>query len=68
VNYILNYIHSKVGESYGAEFELEEESGDSGRGEDGIDSAAVFLAGWIAVAGTDLGDGGACGAGADAEG
>src|ERR1039458_6628674 len=54
--------------SHGTEFEWEEESGDFGRGEDRIDSAAVFLAGWIAVAGADLGNGGASGAGADAEG
>src|ERR1035437_1379273 len=61
-------IYSLWENSHGAEFEFEEESGGVGRGEDGIDSAAVFVAGWIAFAGTDLGNGGASGAGAVAEG
>src|SRR5467141_5107170 len=54
--------------SYGTEFNWEEEGGGFGRGEDRIDSAAVFFAGWIAFTGADLGNGGASGAGADAEG
>src|SRR5580658_4751886 len=53
---------------YGTEFGFEEKSCGSGCGEDGVDSAAIFLARWIAFAATDLGYGGASGAGAVVEG
>src|ERR1700677_1398006 len=53
---------------YGTEFGFEEKSGGFGCGEDGVDSAAIFFARWIAFAATDLGYGGASGAGAVVEG
>src|SRR5271165_2961931 len=54
--------------SHGTKFEFKEKSGGFGRGQNGIDSVAVFLARWIAVSGANLGNGSASRTGTLAEG